>query len=153
MSKRNPKFKPNSPYSEAIGRRSDDRLDLFDARSGKDSDVYRYDRDRYSNINEFFSKYDYMCNLYQGFCIKHKYASIKDFLETNATKDKHDVFEEISFKYRNYKIDYSWRETRKEVKILGTFRIQDYFFFPTDQYLFLRHRATGKSYIYCGEVY
>ena len=155
MSKTNPKYKTNSPYSEAIGIRPDDRLDLFDTKNGKsiDVDVYRYDRDLYPNINYFFNKYNYMYNLYQEYSKKNQGITIKDFLKENATLDISDVFDETSFKYKNYKIHYSWGRIRKEVKILGTFRIQDYFFFPTDHYLFLRHRITGKSYIYCGEVY
>ncbi len=94
-----------------------------------------------------------MYKLYKEFHTKNQNASIKDFLEVNATLDIFDVFSEISFKYKNYKIYYSWGKTKKEVRIHGTFRIHDYFFFPTNDFLFLQHRNNGKTYIYRGEVF
>lgn len=155
MSKTHPKFKPNSPYAESIGKRPNDKLDLFDRKENRniDADVYSYDRDIYKDINDFFSKYHYMHKKYQLFLVQQPDASIKDFLEENANLDEFDVFDEVSLRYRNYLITYVWKNKSKKCKVLGTFRIQNYDFFPTDQFLFLRSRATGKAYLYRGEVY
>ena len=155
MSKANPRYKTNSPYSEAIGMRPDDKLEPILIRGEEPfyPNVYRYDRDMYPNINYFFSRYHYMYKLYKEFYTKNQNTSIKDFLEVNAALDIFDVFSEISFKYKNYKIYYSWGKIKKEVQIHGAFRIHDYFFFPTNDFLFLQDRNNGKTYIYRGEVF
>lgn len=148
----NKEYKSNSPYFEALGMRPYDKL--YKTEDAFITKVFRYDRQRYHNVNEFADRYGYMENLYKEFCKnKRKKVSIRDFLEVNAKQDKYDVFSNISIFMKNNKIYFHWQRRDHEKNIHGTFQIEDYTFFATDEYLFFQHRRNGRTYIYRGEVY
>jgi len=143
-------YKNNSPYSDALGTRPYDKLNKEDTLISR---VFKYNRDKYKSMNEFISKYSYMHLKYSDFCRKNRKLSIKSFLKINTEEDKFDIFQNISFRMKHNKIYFNCQEVKRIKAIQGTFQIQNYTFFETDEYLFLQHRHTGNQYIYRGEVF
>jgi hypothetical protein len=146
-------YKSNSAYANPIGTRPYDKLEK--ERYPLLDEIYKYDRDRYKGINEFADalRMDSIEYYYQDFCRKRGPGSIKDFFKATTEKDFMGYtgsFYEALFTFHENRISFLWHSQKEIVDILGVFKIGDYTLFKTNDFLFLQHRRTGKSYIYQG---
>ena len=149
-------YKSNSSYRDPVGLRQSDNIHPYYLRNEDHliSLVYRYNRDLYKDVNEFISHFGYMENLYQKSCnTSDQYISIKYFLEQNAVQDSFGVFDETSFSLKNNIIYFANKKNRRPIDIYGSFRIQNYTFYATNEYLYFQDRSNGKQYLYRGEVF